>query len=211
MNRREVVAEFYEILQGLRAKQGGFKLLATCHGKMGWPARGAYFFLEGGEFRSDGSTPRVVRIGTHAVSANSQTTLRTRLSQHRGSLKGSYSGGGSAASFIRDRDTAFGRVYVRRVRMMGIRDRPIAPRSPWQNGHVERLIGSVRRECLDHLVISGEAHLGRILKTYTAYYNEIDLTWPWIKKARSCRRSQTVGAIVTIPVLGGLHHQYVRV
>ena len=67
------------------------------------------------------------------------------------------------------------------------------------------------RECLDHLVISGEAHLGRILKTYTAYYNEIDLTWPWIKKARSCRRSQTVGAIVTIPVLGGLHHQYVRV
>ena len=48
MNRREVVAEFYEILQGLRAKQGGFKLLATCHGKMGWPARGAYFFLEGG-------------------------------------------------------------------------------------------------------------------------------------------------------------------
>jgi len=126
------------------------------------------FLSRRGEFRSDGSTPRVVRIGTHAVSANSQTTLRTRLSQHRGSLKGSYSGGGSAASFIRDRDTAFGRVYVRRVRMMGIRDRPIAPRSPWQNGHVERLIGAVRRECLDHLVISGEAHLRPILKTYAA-------------------------------------------
>jgi len=56
---------------------------------------------------------------------------------------------------------------------MGIRDRPVAPRSPWQNGHVERLIGSIRRECLDHVVVFGEAHLRRILVAYAAYYNGV--------------------------------------
>jgi transposase InsO family protein len=111
---------------------------------------------------------------------------------------------------LRDRDGAFGPVYIRRVRAMGIRDRPIAPRSPWQNGHVERLIGSVRRECLDHLVVSGEAHLRRTLKTYAAYYNEIRTHLALDKDAPNFRRSQTIGAIVAIPVLGGLHHQYVR-
>ena len=112
---------------------------------------------------------------------------------------------------IRDRDAAFGPVYTRRVRAMGIRDRPIAPHSPWQNGHVERLIGSIRRECLDHLVISGEAHLRRILKTYASYYNELRTHLTLDKEAPNGRRSQTVGTIVAIPVLGGLHHQYVRV
>jgi transposase InsO family protein len=56
---------------------------------------------------------------------------------------------------------------------MGIRDRPIAPHSPWQNGHVERLIGSIRRECLDHFVVLGKAHLRRILTAYAAYYNGV--------------------------------------
>ena len=112
---------------------------------------------------------------------------------------------------IRDRDGAFGPAYIRRVRAMGIRDRPIAPRSPWQNGHVERLICSVRRECLDHLVVSGEVHLRNILKTYASYYNEIRTHLALDKDAANCRRSQTGGAIVAIPVLGGLHHQYVRV
>jgi transposase InsO family protein len=111
---------------------------------------------------------------------------------------------------IRDRDAAFGPVYIRRVRAMGIRDRQVAPRSPWQNGHVERLIGSIRRECLNHLVISGEAHLRRILKIYAAYYNEIRTHLALDKETPNCRRSQTVGAIVAIPVLGGLHHRYVR-
>ena len=74
---------------------------------------------------------------------------------------------------IRDRDCAFGPAYTRRIRAMVIRDHPIAPRSPWQNGHVERLIGSIRRECLDHLVVSGEAHLRSSLKTYALYYNEV--------------------------------------
>src|SRR5207245_5073255 len=74
---------------------------------------------------------------------------------------------------IRDRDRLYGSAFVRRLRAMGIRDRPIAPRSPWQNAYVERLIGSIRRECLDHTIVFGEAHLRRILGAYTAYYNEL--------------------------------------
>jgi transposase InsO family protein len=74
---------------------------------------------------------------------------------------------------IRDRDGAFGPAYTRRIRAMGIRDYPVGARSPWQNGHVERLIDSIRRECLDHVVVSGEAQLRRILKAYAAYYNEV--------------------------------------
>ena len=70
---------------------------------------------------------------------------------------------------IRDRDRIYAAVVTRRLRAMGIRDKPIAPASPWQNGFAERLIGSVRRECLDHIIVLGEAHLRRIMKSY---YNE---------------------------------------
>ena len=62
-------------------------------------------------------------------------------------------------------------VVTRRMHAMGIRDKPIAPASPWQNGFAERLIGSIRRECLDHIIIRGEAHLRRVLKSYADYYN----------------------------------------
>ena len=112
---------------------------------------------------------------------------------------------------LRDRDGAFGAAYTRRIRAMGIRDHPVAARSPWQNGHVERLIGSIRRECLDHVVVSGEGHLRRILKTYAAYYNEVRTHLSLDKDAPNSRRSLKVGGIVAIPILGGLHHQYVRV
>ena len=74
---------------------------------------------------------------------------------------------------IRDRDRVYGAAVTHRLRAMGIRDRPIAPGSPWQNGFAERLIGSIRRECVDHLVVLGEAHLRRILTKYAAYYNEL--------------------------------------
>jgi hypothetical protein len=95
MNRRESLAEFYQILELLRIKIGGFKLLAESHGRMGWPTRGVYFFFEPGEVRDNERTPRVVRVGTHAVSRNSQATLWTRLIQHRGGLRGVYAGGGN--------------------------------------------------------------------------------------------------------------------
>ncbi len=72
---------------------------------------------------------------------------------------------------IRDRDAAYGLVVRRRLAAMGIRDRPIAARSPWQNAFVERLIGSIRRECLDHILVFGERHLRNILKSYAGYHN----------------------------------------
>ena len=74
---------------------------------------------------------------------------------------------------IRDRDRVYGVLVKRRLRAMGIRDKPIARASPWQNGFAERLIGSIRRECLDHVIVLGEAHLRRLLTKYAAYYNEL--------------------------------------
>ena len=73
---------------------------------------------------------------------------------------------------VRDRDRVYGARFIQRVRAMGIRDRPIAPRSPWQNGYAERLIGSIRRDCLDHVVVFGEPHLRNLLRSYQRYYNE---------------------------------------
>jgi transposase InsO family protein len=112
---------------------------------------------------------------------------------------------------IRDRDSAFGPVYTRRIRAMEIRDHPTAPRSPWQNGHVERLIGSIRHESLDHLVVFGEAHLRDVLKAYASYYNKVRPHLSLDKDAPDFRRTQKIGHIAAIPILGGLHHQYVRV
>jgi transposase InsO family protein len=112
---------------------------------------------------------------------------------------------------IRDRDTSYGAVFVRRLRAMGIRDRPIAPRSPWQNAYVERLIGSIRRECLDHIIVFGEAHLSRILGAYAAYYNGSRTHRSLNKDAPFHRAIQHLGAITPQPVLGGLHHRYCRI
>jgi transposase InsO family protein len=112
---------------------------------------------------------------------------------------------------IRDRDGAFGPAYIFRVHAMGIRDHPIAPRSPWQNGNVERLIGSTRRECVDHLIVFGEAHLRRSLESYARYYNEIRTHLSLSKDAPHFRRIQSRGSIVSLPLLHGLHHQYVRI
>jgi transposase InsO family protein len=80
---------------------------------------------------------------------------------------------GAPGYMIRDRDRIYGAVVTRRLRAMGIRDKPIAPASPWQNGFAERLIGSIRRECLDHFIVLGEAHLRQILRSYARYYNPV--------------------------------------
>ena len=112
---------------------------------------------------------------------------------------------------LRDRDGDFGPIYTQRIRAMGIRDHPTAPRSPWQNGHVERLIGSIRREALDHLIVLDEAQPRRLLKTYAAYYNQVRTNLSLAKNAPDFRRPQRLGPIASIPFLGGLHHQYVRV
>jgi transposase InsO family protein len=93
---------------------------------------------------------------------------------------------------IRDRDQSFGLAYTRRIRAVGIRDHPIAARSPWQNGHVERLIGSIRRERLDHMIVLGEAHLRRVLKSYAGYYNQARTHLSLDKYAPDFRRVQPV-------------------
>src|SRR5450432_31947 len=112
---------------------------------------------------------------------------------------------------IRDRDGAYGEVFIRRLRSMGIRDRPTSPRSPWQNASAERLIGSIRRECLDHVVVFGERHLRHVLLSYMKYHNEIRTHLSLEKDAPVSRAVKLAGHILCRPVLGGLHHQYVRI
>jgi hypothetical protein len=112
---------------------------------------------------------------------------------------------------IRDNDRAFGVAFKARVRAMGIRDRPTSFRSPWQNGYVERLIGSVRRECIDHLIVFNAEHLGRILAKYVAYYNEVRTHVSLGEDAPYTRPIERFGDIIAHPVLGGLHHRYARI
>jgi transposase InsO family protein len=112
---------------------------------------------------------------------------------------------------IRDRDGAYGHAVTRRLAAMGIRDHPIAPQAPWQNGHAERLIGSIRRECLDHVVILGEAYLRRVLKAYACYYNQVRTHLALAKDAPHPRPVQRLGEVVARPILGGLHHEYCRI
>ena len=112
---------------------------------------------------------------------------------------------------VRDNDRAYGHVFTSRVRAMGICQRPISPGSPWHNGYVERLIGTLRRECLDHLLIFGEAHLRKILTLYASYYNQSRTHLSLRKDAPIGRSIQRSGAIIAIPTLAGLHHQYVRI
>ena len=112
---------------------------------------------------------------------------------------------------IRDRDSAYGEMFRRRVNAMGIRDRPTAPRSPWQNGHVERLIGSIRRECLDYTIIFGEAHLRRTLRAYAGYYNGTRTHLSLAKDTPLRRAIQRKGRLQFVPHLGGLHHSLVRI
>ena len=112
---------------------------------------------------------------------------------------------------IRDRDGAYGEVFIRRLRSMGIRDRPTSPRSPWQNGYAERLIGSIRRECLDHVVVFGERHFRHLLLSYMQYYNEARTHLSLEKDAPVSRAVDRAGHILCRPILGGLHHQYGRI
>jgi transposase InsO family protein len=111
---------------------------------------------------------------------------------------------------IRDRDRIDGIVVTRRLRSMGIRDRPTAPASPWQNGVAERLIGSIRRECVDHTIVLGEVHLRQTLKSYASYYNEIRTHRSLDKDAPISRQIQRTGSIRSYAILGGLCHRYAR-
>jgi transposase InsO family protein len=113
---------------------------------------------------------------------------------------------------LRDRDASYGSEFCNRIEAMGITQVVTAPRSPWQDGHVERLIGSIRRECLDHIVIFNERHLRRVLSGYVDCYHR---TRTHLSLDKDCPHSRPiqprrVGRVVAIPKVGGLHHRYER-
>jgi len=112
---------------------------------------------------------------------------------------------------IRDNDPVFNALVQRKLRLIGIRDRPTAPYSPWQNGHSERLNGSIRRECLDHIIIFGEEHLRRVMKAYVHYYNNVRTHLSLGKNPPKERQIKSIGLIKSVPHLAGLHHEYVRI
>jgi transposase InsO family protein len=111
----------------------------------------------------------------------------------------------------RDNDRAFGGAFKARVRAMGIRDQPTSDRSPWQNGHTERLIGSLRRECTDNLIAFNADHLRRILVRYATYYNEMRTHVSLGKDPPRTRLIERIGEVEAHPILGGLHHRYARI
>jgi hypothetical protein len=118
---------------------------------------------------------------------------------------------GAPGYMIRDRDRIYGSLLTRRLRAVGIRDKPTAPASPWQSGVAEWLIGSIRRECVDHIIVLGEMHLRRVLKSYTDYYNSFRTHRSLKKDAPVSRRVQQIGVINSPSILGGVHHRYIRV
>ena len=113
---------------------------------------------------------------------------------------------------LRDRDASYGTNFRRRVEAMGIVEVITAPRSPWQNAYVERVIGSIRRECLDHLVIFNERHLRRVFTSYLDYYHRTRTHLSLDKDCPEPRPIQVpkVGKIIAIPQVGGMHHRYQR-
>ena len=113
---------------------------------------------------------------------------------------------------LRDRDAIYGDVFRRRVAGMGISEVISSPLSPWQNPYAERLIGSMRRECLDHVIVLNQAHLRRVLARYVSYYHESRTHLSLEKDAPTPRRVQPPGEgdVIACPEVGGLHHRYER-
>ena len=113
---------------------------------------------------------------------------------------------------IRDRDGTYGDYFNERIKNMGVEEVPIAARSPWQNPYCQRVIGSIRRECLSHMIVLNEAHLRRILKYYFAYYHNSRPHLSLDRNSPTPRRVEPLsqGEVISIPLVGGLHHRYAR-
>jgi putative transposase len=113
---------------------------------------------------------------------------------------------------LRDRDTSYGQIFRDRVQAMAIEEVVTAPRSPWQNAYVERIIGSIRRECLDHVIVFDERHLRRVLSTYFEYHHR---SRTHLSLAKDCPEPRPIqppsaGTVIAFPKVGGLHHRYER-
>ena len=112
---------------------------------------------------------------------------------------------------IHDRDQVYGAAVRNRLRAMGIRDKPIAPGSPWQKQLRRKADRIDPAECVDHMIVLGEAHLRRILQAYARYYNDLRTHRSLDKDAPFSRPVQRIGHITSHVLLGGLHHHYMRV
>src|SRR6266705_1264005 len=111
---------------------------------------------------------------------------------------------------LRDRDRIYGFEFRKQLEVMGIKEVLSAPRSPWQRAYVERLIGSIRRECLDHVIVFDEASLRHALRAYVGYYHRSRLHLSLDKDSPNFRPVQSIGAVIAVPEVGGLHHRYER-
>ena len=140
-----------------------------------------------------------VNVTQHPTSAWTRQQLREALPHDA-----------NARFLLHDRDTTFDAAFGRAVEAFGLTAVRTAPRSPWQNPYVERVIGSIRRECLDHVIVFNERHLCRVLRTYVAYYQRSRTHLALGKDAPVERAVQPTGRIVVRPEVGGLHHRYER-
>jgi len=113
---------------------------------------------------------------------------------------------------MRDRDAIYGEYFRRQAKTLKIEEVVTPPRSPWQNPYAERVIGSIRRECVDHIIVLGEHHLKCILSEYVVSYNNTRTHLSLDKDAPKCREVQTkeCGKVVSLKRVGGLHHEYCR-
>ena len=113
---------------------------------------------------------------------------------------------------LRDRDCIYGKYFGRRVKNLGIIEVLSAARSPWQNLYVERLIGSIRRECLDHVIVLNEWHLRRILRNYFQYYHlsRCHLSLDGDAPVPRSVQGPELGQVIELSKVGGLHHRYIR-
>jgi transposase InsO family protein len=125
-------------------------------------------------------------------------------------LRETFDWGSSIKYVIRDNDGIYGDLFKRQLNTLGLEDTPTAPRSPWQNPVCERVIGTLRRECLDHMIILTENHLWKILSEYIPYYNISRTHMSLNKDSPNGRAVHTTGRIISKSILGGLHHEYSR-
>ncbi len=130
----------------------------------------------------------------------------------RQQLREAFPNKSDARFLFHDRDATFDAAFSRTVEAFGLTPVPTAPRSPWQNPYVERVIGSIRRECLDHIIVFNERHLRRVLRAYVAYYQRSRTHLALQKDTPEARTvyPATAGRIVVRPEVGGLHHRYER-
>jgi transposase InsO family protein len=127
-------------------------------------------------------------------------------------LREAFPWGSAPRYLLRDRDRIFGTEFVDQVNAMGIKQVLSAPRCPWQRAYVERVIGTIRRECLDHVIVFSERSLRRTLRSYCAYYHQWRTHLSLGKDAPQHRRTQlpAEGRVIEFPEVGGLHHHYER-